>query len=109
MRGVFISYRRSETASEAATLYRQLAQSFGPDQVFMDSRVIQPGNSLPETIREHLASCNALVALIGKEWVSVRDRHGRRRLDDPNDYVRVEIRTTLERNVLVIPVLVQGA
>src|SRR2546426_10426805 len=109
MGGVFISYRRSETADEATTLSRDLAQSFGPGQVFIDTRRIPLGSPLPEIIREHLASCDALIALIGKEWVHVRDQHGRRRLDDPNDYVRVEIATALERDILVIPVLVQGA
>jgi tetratricopeptide (TPR) repeat protein len=109
MGGIFISYRRSETALEAISLYRRLAQHFGADQVFMDSRVIRPGDSLPETIQEHLDSCDALIALIGKGWADSRDRYGRRRLEDPNDFVRTEIATALKREILVIPVLVQDA
>ena len=109
MPGIFISYRRDDTAGRAGRIYDRLAAQFGADQVFMDVDTIQPGEDFTRILAERTASCSALVAIIGKEWLSAQDRAGQRRLDDPSDYVRQEILAALTRGIVVVPVLVEGA
>src|SRR4051794_34203137 len=62
-----------------------------------------------ETISRAVGSCEVMVAVLGREWASIADKEGRRRLDDTDDLVRVEVETVLARNVLIIPLLVEGA
>ena len=109
MGSVFISYRREETAGEARALYNDLAATLGTESVFMDVDTIALGRDFRDAVRERLASADIVLALIGKDWVSLQDAAGRRRLDDPDDFVRLEIEGALKRGVPVIPVLVQGA
>jgi hypothetical protein len=109
MPGIFISYRREDAPGHAGRLYDGLSQRFGEDQVFMDLRM-EPGVDFVEQIDEAVGSCRLLVAVIGPRWASLQDAHGRRRLDDPADFIRVEVETGLRRSeVRVVPVLVQGA
>src|SRR5690242_1508488 len=75
----------------------------------MDLDSIQAGLDFAEVIAEAVGSCAVLVALIGRQWAAITDQEGRRRLDDPDDYVRFEIQAALERGVRVVPVLVDGA
>jgi TIR domain len=105
---IFISYRRRETAGHAGRLYDGLSEHFGHDRVFMDL-TMEPGVDFAETINEAVGGCGALVALIGDEWLTVTDERGQRRIDDPADIHRLEIEAALDRNVLVIPALVQDA
>jgi hypothetical protein len=106
---VFISYRRRETSGHAGRLYDRLAEHFGADRVFMDLRM-EPGVDFVKQIDEAVASCEALLSLIGAQWLDMRDSHGRRRLDDPDDFARLEAEAALARDeVRVIPVLVQDA
>jgi hypothetical protein len=105
---IFISYRRRETAGHAGRLYDGLVEHFGADRVFMDL-TMEPGVDFAETIDQAVGDCGALVALIGDEWLTVTDASGRRRIDDPADIHRMEIEAALDRNVLLIPALVQGA
>jgi hypothetical protein len=105
---VFISYRRRETAGHAGRLYDRLAEHFGDERVFMDLRM-EPGLDFVEQIDEAVTHCDALLSLIGAQWLDMRDAHGRRRLDDPNDFARLEVESALARNVRVIPVLLQDA
>jgi hypothetical protein len=105
---IFISYRRRETAGHAGRLYDGLAEHFGENRVFMDL-TMEPGVDFAETINDAVGDCGALVALIGEEWLTVTDAQGRRRIDDPADIHRMEIEAALDRKVLVIPALVQGA
>jgi hypothetical protein len=105
---IFISYRREETAYPAGWLYDRLAGHFG-GQVFKDVDSIELGDDFVEVITRAVGSCDVLLALIGDEWLMITDGFGRRRLDDPDDFVRLEIEAALSRNVLVIPVLVEGA
>ena len=107
--GVFISYRRSDAGPYARLLKVQLGQRLGGTPVFMDLDSIEAGTDFAEAIRAGVGSCRILLALIGARWLTVSDEEGRRRLYDPDDYVRFEIRTALERGVRVIPVLVDGA
>jgi hypothetical protein len=105
---IFISYRRRETAGHAGRLYDGLVEHFGADRVFMDV-TMEPGVDFADQIRSAVGSCGALIALIGEEWLEVRDDHGNRRIDDPSDVHRLEIEAALDRNVRVIPALVQDA
>ena len=107
--GVFISYRREETAGQAGCLYEHLADRFGEDRVFKDTHSIAPGVDFANRIVEDLSVCNVLLALIGRDWSAITDSKGARRLDDPHDFVRVEIEIALKRDIPVIPVLVDGA
>ena len=107
MGGIFISYRREDSGPYAGRLRDVLSQHFGAEQVFRDIDTINPGERFPRVIEQAVGSCDALLALIGPTWLSITDDAGRRRLDDPDDFVRLEIATALGRSdVLVIPVLV---
>lgn len=108
-RAVFLSYRREETRHLAGRLADRFADRLGEAQVFMDVDTIEPGTDFADEITREIESCSVLIALIGPSWTSVTDRHGRRRLDDPNDMVVLEIQAALERSIRVIPVLVDGA
>lgn len=106
---VFISYRRGEGTPYAGRLYDQLVAQFGEDRVFMDLDAIEPGDDFVEVITNYVSSCSILIALIHKSWLDAKDEEGRRRLHNPDDFVNIEISTALQRNIRVIPVLVQGA
>jgi TIR domain len=107
--GVFISYRRSDTGPYARLLKAELAGRFPRVRVFMDLDAIEPGLDFAEIIRDAVSTCHVMVVLIGRQWATATDGEGRRRLDDPDDYVRAEIRAALIRSVRVIPVLIDGA
>ena len=106
---IFISYRRQDTPGYAGRLSDDLRDRFGPDQVFMDIDTLRPGADFVEAIQSAVGSCDALIALIGPRWLDTSDPQGHRRLDDPDDFIRLEIAAALERNTAVIPVLLQGA
>ena len=108
-RGIFLSYRREDAAPYARLLQYQLGEHVPNAPVFMDLDSIEPGLDFAEVIREAVGSCAVLVALIGRQWTTLADEKGHRRLDNPDDYVRFEVQTALERGVRVIPVLVDGA
>ena len=109
MAGIFISYRRSDTEGYAGRLFEGLGARFGRDMVFFDVAGIEPGQDFHKVIGEKVRSCNVLLALIGNSWASASDGDGQRRLDDPQDFVRLETAAALKDNVPVIPVLLQGA
>jgi hypothetical protein len=106
---IFVSYRREETAYPAGWLFDRLASHFGRGQVFKDVDSIELGDDFVEVITTAVGSCDVLLALIGDRWLTITDQDGRRRLDNPDDFVRLEIETALTRNVRVIPILVEGA
>jgi tetratricopeptide (TPR) repeat protein len=106
---VFISYRREETAYAAGWLFDRLVDRFGRGQIFKDIDSIQLGDDFVEVITAAVGSCDVLLALIGARWLTIADEQGRVRLDDPDDFVRLEIEAALTRNVRVIPILVDGA
>lgn len=109
MHSVFISYRREETAPQAGRLYDALVHRFGEDHVFMDIDSIGLGLDFMKAIDDAVSSCEVLLAVIGDRWTDVTDAHGARRLDDPQDFNRIEIEMALERDIRVVPVLVNGA
>ncbi|MCB0163183.1 MAG: SUMF1/EgtB/PvdO family nonheme iron enzyme [Anaerolineae bacterium] len=109
MSRIFISYRRDDSAGYAGRLYDRLCPHFGDDNIFMSIDNIEPGLDIVDVIKEAVASCDVLIALIGQQWLTITDATGQRQLDNPNDFVRLEIKTALEHNIRVIPTLVQGA
>jgi len=109
MRAIFISYRREDTEGHAGRLFEDLCDRFGKGAVFMDVAGIEPGRDFRRVIEQQVASCGVLLALIGKDWLDIKDAQGQRRLDDPNDFVRLETANALKRDIPVIPVLVQQA
>jgi tetratricopeptide (TPR) repeat protein len=106
---IFISYRRQETAWPARQLYDVLVEHFPAEQVFKDVDNIDPGDEFVERITTAVESCDVLLALIGPNWLTITNKKGQRRLDDPEDYVRIEIETALTRKIRVIPILVDDA
>jgi len=107
--GIFISYRRDDTRHAAGRLARDLADHFGSDRIFRDIETIEPGVDFVEALNKALAGCVVMLVMIGDQWLKVTDAKGRRRLDDPRDWTRLEVVTALQRGVRVVPVLVEGA
>ncbi|HEY4629912.1 MAG TPA: TIR domain-containing protein [Blastococcus sp.] len=107
--GIFVSYRRQETEHVAGRLADRLALRFGAERVFMDVDSIAPGTDFTKAITAAVSRCDVLLALIGRQWRDVVDRDGVRRLEDPDDFVVQEIRAALERDIPVVPILVDGA
>jgi len=103
---IFISYRWTDAQWFAQALYEALNSRYPIDTVFMDVRDTPPGNLIRVTVREQVARCRVLLAVVGEGWLTAADSAGRRRLDDPNDLVRFEIGTALELGRAVIPVMV---
>ncbi|MBL8558238.1 MAG: toll/interleukin-1 receptor domain-containing protein [Hyphomonadaceae bacterium] len=107
---IFIGYRRDDTADVAGRIYDALARRFGRDRLFKDVDNLKPGADFGAYIGGVLPKCRVFLALIGPNWLDSRDEDGRRRLDDPGDWVRVEIETALStKGLTVVPVLVNGA
>ncbi len=109
MRSIFISYRRNDTEGEAGRLFDDLVSEFGENSVFMDVAAIEAGRDFRKVIDESVSTCGVLLAIIGKNWVDAKDDNGRRRLDDPTDFVRLETASALRRDIPVIPILVRGS
>src|SRR5215467_14154470 len=107
--GVFLSYRREDAGPYARSLQLQLSQRIPGARLFMDVDSIEAGLDFAEAIENAVSSCAVLVALIGRQWATLTDEDGSRRLDNPDDFVRFEVKTALERGVRVIPVLLDGA
>lgn len=109
MSGIFICYRRDDSSAYAGRIYDRLSAHFGPEHVFMDVDAIRPGEDFREVIRRTCDSCEVLLAVIGRSWVTAADRRGGLRLQDESDLVRVEIASALKKGLHVIPVLVGDA
>jgi hypothetical protein len=106
---IFISYRRDDSRGYAGRLQGDLSRRYSEEHVFRDIE-IPPGADFGEYITSLVDKCNVVLAIIGPGWLDARDREGERRLDDPDDWVRLEIERALARDgVEVIPVLVDGA
>jgi hypothetical protein len=104
---VFICYRRADSSGYTGRIHDDLASALGPDRVFMDIEAIEPGVDFVEAIRAAIGEGKVLLVIIGRKWLV--DDQGRRRLEQPNDHVRVEIETALQRRMPIVPVLVDGA
>ena len=102
---IFINYRKDDSSWNALALYNELQKYFAKEQIFKDFNTILPGDDFTISIQNALLKCDVLLVVMGKSWLGMKDAKGNRRLDDPDDFVRIEIATALERNVQVIPVL----
>jgi TIR domain len=107
-RKVFLSYRREDSAAAAGRLSDRLVAELGDGNVFMGVDGIALGADFVKRLIEEVACCDTLLAVIGPRWLDVIDEAGDRRLDDPNDFVRVEIAAALQRDIPVIPILLDG-
>jgi hypothetical protein len=109
MSQIFISYRREDSAGYAGRLRESLERRLGKGAVFRDVDALQPGQDFVDTIAIRLRDASACLVLIGREWLDAEDSSGRRRLEQENDYVRLEIATALgQPHMRVVPVLVEG-
>ncbi len=106
---IFLSYRRDDASGDARSVYQRLRQTFGKNQLFIDVDTIQLGRDFRDVLDLNLSSCRVLLAVIGPRWLGATDETGRRRLDNPKDFVRTEIARALAKNLVVIPVLVGNA
>ena len=106
---IFINYRRDDSIGMAGRLHDRLAQTFGRDRLFMDVDHIPVGVDFVAHLNSQVAECNALLVVIGPNWLNAKDESGERRLDNPDDFVAIEIAAALARDIRVIPVLVDGA
>src|SRR4051812_16591207 len=102
---IFLSYRRSDTGGYAFALFQELQSRFGEDVVFYDKDSIRGGDKFTDLIKQSVRDCHAFVAVISRDWLTVQDGGGRRRLDDPEDLVRCELALALELGKKVLPVL----
>ena len=107
-KNVFVSYRREDSAASAGRLGDRLTRELGDGHVFMDVDGIPLGANFVKHLTAEVATCDVLLTVIGPQWLDVKDESGGRRLDDPDDFVRVEIRAALQRDIPVIPVLLDG-
>src|SRR5687767_9670953 len=106
MAQIFLSYRRSDSAYPAANLSDKLKAHFGKDSVFFDIDTIPLGVDFRTFIGNEVGKCDVLIAMMGNDWMGSADESGKRRIDDPSDFVRIEIESALKRDIPVIPVLV---
>jgi hypothetical protein len=104
---MFISYRRDDTAGHVGRLYDALSARYGSQQIFVDIDHIGPGEDFVRALDDAVAKSLVTLVVIGKRWVM--DESGYSRLQNPNDFVRLEVVAALQRGLKVIPVLVQGA
>lgn len=106
--GIFISYRRSDSKSEARSICQRLERTFGKGKVFIDVDSIRPGEDFQSVLKEDLAKCNVMLVVIGPRWLELL-RSGPAGSEIIEDYVRLEIASALERKLPIFPVLVDGA
>ena len=102
---IFISYRRQDTAWPTRHLYDVLVEHFSAGRLFKDIEDIMPGDDFVGRMTAGVAFSRVVLVVIGPRWLTITDEEGQRRLDDPGDYVRIEIETALTRHKRVIPIL----
>lgn len=105
---IFISYRRDDSAGHAGRVFDRLKVEFGHGNLFMDVDAIPLGVNFVKYLGEQVGKCDVLLAIIGPAWLTLKHDDGSRRLDNPNDLVRVEIAAALARDIPVIPILLEG-
>jgi uncharacterized membrane protein YtjA (UPF0391 family) len=108
-RKIFISYRRDDSAGQAGRIHDRLTNEFGEGVLFMDVDSIPLGADFTKVIKDEVSSCGILLAVIGHNWASARGSGNKRVFDDPNDFVRIEISTALERGIPVVPIFIDNA
>jgi hypothetical protein len=106
---VFISYRREDSADVTGRIYDRLVNELGKEQVFKDVDSLPFGVDFRRQLEDAVSNCSAMIVVIGDRWLTEKDSQGVRRLDRPNDFVRLEIEAALSRDIPVVPVLVRRA
>src|SRR5262249_50256363 len=106
---IFINYRREDSLGTAGRLRDRLAQAFGQNNLFMDVDSIPAGVDFLAYLNKQVAACDVVLVVIGQNWLDSKDERGSRRLDNPDDFVAVEIAAALARDIRVIPILVHEA
>ena len=106
---IFISYRREDSRGVTGRIYDRLEARFGRERIFMDVDTIQPGMDFVEAIENAVSESDVFLVVIGPNWLNSVDAMGKRRLENPNDFVRLEVASALKRGIRVIPVLVENA
>ena len=109
MSKIFVSYRRADSPGHAGRIWDHIIERFGKDAVFRDIDKIEYGVDFVEAIQSAVENCKVLIVVIGPSWLDIKDDSGNRRLENPEDFIRLEVATALARRVRVIPVLVEGA
>jgi hypothetical protein len=107
--GLFISYRREDDPGWVHAILARLEQHIPPQSIFVDVEGIRPGADFVQVLEEKLRDSDVLISVIGPNWLIVTDASGKRRIDDPDDFVRIEIETALRGNKTIMPVLVRSA
>jgi hypothetical protein len=106
---IFISYRRADSADVTGRIYDRLAAHFGESAIFKDVDSIPAGIDFKEHLEKAVGRCKIFLVVIGDKWLEIADSLHDNRLQDPRDFVRIEIEAALNRNILIIPLLVRGA
>lgn len=107
---IFICYRRhGEGSGYGGRVADKLVRHFGPEQCFRDVENIEAGVDFVESITHAVDACQVLVVVIGPDWATQPGSDSRPRIEDPADFVRIEVSAALRRNIRVVPVLVGGA
>ena len=106
---IFVNYCRDDSPGTAGRLRDRLADAFGPDSLFMDVDNIPAGVDFAGHLSAQVAACDVFLAIVGPNWLNATGETGGRRIDDPDDFVRIEIAAALTRNIRVIPVTIDGA
>ncbi len=109
MSGIFISYRRSDSPDATGRIYDRLVAEFGKAQVFKDVDSIPLGRDFRGHLNDIVGNCGVMLAIVGPQWTEARNLAGQRRLEDPDDFVRIELETALARDIPVVPLLVGHA
>ncbi len=109
MTRIFINYRRQDSEGYVGRLYDHLIQHFEPQDIFMDVDSIPPGADFVDTLEQAVSGCDVFIAMIGPQWIDITDDQGDRRLDQWNDFVRIEISSALKQKKVIVPVLVGRA
>jgi hypothetical protein len=108
-RPIFLSYRRSDSGDASRRLYEAIWRRFGADSIYMDTASTAWGEEWRNALEEAISSADVIIVVIGPNWVTAQGDWGRRRIDQPDDWVRREIELALRSNKAALPVLVGGA
>ena len=106
---IFISYRRSDSVDVTGRIYDRLTARYDKSSIFKDVDSISYGVDFRKRIYSCICQCNVLIAIVGPKWLEAKERDGTRRLDNPQDWVRIEIEAALKRDIMLIPLLVNSA
>lgn len=109
MSRIFISYRREDSTDVTGRIYDRLRQEFGAGAVFIDVDSIPFGVDFRKYLDTQVSKCEVFLVVIGRDWIKKRGSKGKSRLEDPGDFVRIEVESALKRDIPIIPVLVSGA